>query len=109
MLVTARHGLATHRAVGQCLSTPEDIDLLTYANSFDHPGMVGFGTCNRCRTSLGLFEFGTVSTHPKAKQISTQAMAEAVKEFEESQQQPGLFQVLLSAWKVRSNDRVDGS
>lgn len=57
----------------------------------DHPGMAGFGTCNGCRNDLGLFGFGTICTHPKARQVSAQAMAEAIKEFEESRQQFSLF------------------
>jgi hypothetical protein len=56
----------------------------------DHPGKIGFGTCSGCKYDLGLFFRGTVCTHPKARQVSAQAMAEAVKE-EEGQQQPSLF------------------
>ncbi len=54
----------------------------------DHPGRVGFGTCNGCKFNTDLFFTNRLCTHPNANQTASRWLAEAIRRWEESQAQP---------------------
>ena len=57
----------------------------------DHPGLVGFPgengfcTCSGCQYFLGLEFDSYVCTHPNARAVAAQALAEAIRRWEEEQ------------------------
>ena len=60
----------------------------------DHPGKVGFLTCNGCPHNADLFLDNRVCTHPNARETAARWLAEAIRRWEEEQApqaQPALF------------------
>ena len=51
----------------------------------DHPGQVGFLTCNGCRHNTDLYLNTRVCTHPRARQVANRWLAEAIKAWEQAQ------------------------
>jgi hypothetical protein len=49
----------------------------------DHPGKVGFLTCRGCGHHVDLYFNNRVCTHPKARQVAAQWLAEAIRAWEE--------------------------
>jgi hypothetical protein len=49
----------------------------------DHPGRVGFLTCNGCQYNTDLFFTNRVCTHPQARQVAARWLAEAIRTWEE--------------------------
>ena len=48
----------------------------------DHPGRVGFLTCNGCQYNTDLFFDNRVCTHPKARQVAARWLAKAIHAWE---------------------------
>ncbi len=49
----------------------------------DHPGQVGFLTCQGCEYQAGLHFNNRVCTHPQARQVAARCLAEAIRAWEE--------------------------
>ena len=53
-----------------------------------HPGRIGFLTCSGCAHNAGPWYFQQgACTHPGARQVASQCLAEALRRWEEAQQQ----------------------
>lgn len=60
----------------------------------DHPGKVGFLTCNGCPHNIDLYFNQRLCTQPNARQTAARWLAEAIRRWEEAQAptaQPALF------------------
>jgi hypothetical protein len=53
----------------------------------DHPGRVGFLTCQDCEHQAGLYFDNRVCTHPQARQVAARWLADAIRTWEEQQAQ----------------------
>ena len=53
----------------------------------DRPGMVWYRTCSGCRYFADLYLDNRVCTHPKARKVANQWLADAIRRWEEEQAQ----------------------
>jgi hypothetical protein len=51
----------------------------------EHPGKVGFLTCQGCDHRAGIHFNNRVCTHPRARQVAARWLAEAIRAWEEQQ------------------------
>jgi len=52
-----------------------------------HPGRVGFLTCQECEHQAGLYFDNRVCTHPQARQVAARWLAETIRTWEEQHAQ----------------------
>lgn len=53
----------------------------------DHPGKVGFLTCNGCKYNTDVYFDSRVCTHPNARRTAAKWLADAIRAWEERQSQ----------------------